>query len=203
MFQHFSVNIKFIIFVLINKSLKMKVLYIHGYRPENSYEPSKKFEEMKPTIMSIYPDAILSELMWTKECSVNLHIRNSISDLAEHDEVLIIGHSTGCAIAEQIYEKLRHLTSVKLVLLNPLIDKQIDILPEHIRKSLQHVTYNDVSDSLIVISTDDEVIDHKLSYKMVKKNGFLTVSGYGHKLENIARNKTFIELFEKYLLKFS
>ena len=169
----------------------MKVLYIHGYRRENSIKPSKKFEEMKPTIMSIYHDAICSELMWTKECSINLLIRNAISDLAKHDEVLIIGHSTGCAIAEQIYEKLRHLTSVKLVLLNPLIDTQIDILPEHIRMQLRDVTYNNVEDSLVVISTDDEVINHKLAYKMAKNNGFLVVSGYKHKLKDIDKNEAF------------
>lgn len=91
------------------------------------------------------------------------------------EDVVIVGDSTGGNFSVQLKEKLKNMGIYSsLVLINPLfnLDQLQDpsIMPDNIKKFVK--TIETFEDSLILLSNNDEVLDHsKISKYILSNNG--------------------------------
>lgn len=174
----------------------MKVIYIHGYRREIKLEPSSKFLTLAEVISDSFQDFTYKEIGWTEDSDITELIESIKKDLSE--DVLIIGHSTGAAIATMLYNTIDSNIIKKLVLMNPLIETDINILPKKLSNQL-NPEYNNIQDSLILLSNHDELLDTQKTIEILgDRNGIIRLD-LNHNLDNLISK---VDDFKKQLINY-
>ena len=133
------------------------LIYIHGL---GSNQNSRKFLLMKEKFQALFNCKCIE---WDLLTDIDLLIKKLYIKYKDHDNLVIVGDSTGGNFAYQLRELMK-LTDVKtkLILLNPLLDFNSRIasfpFPREIEKYLQVINF--VNCCFLLQSTNDEIIDH-------------------------------------------
>jgi len=174
-----------------------KFYYIHGL---HSSKESSKFKELKKQYNNI------ECLEWRINDNLDSRIFQWLKLIENNgfENNCIIASSTGCNFAYQLKNlcKSEFNMFIHLVLINPLFDIQViydkTIIPKNLKYFLEKV--NDIKDSLIFVSENDEVIDNqfyinkKLSIK--NNNNVIFDKNEKHKFENI---KKYFQIINDYI----
>lgn len=167
-------------------------IYVHGL---GSSKNSKKYREIKIK----YPGAICFD--WLVDDNLDNKINEWIDVVKNCQlDVVLIASSTGCNLVCQMNVILSKSNNYqKTILLNPLlsIDQVIskDILPTEILKYVREI--DSFSDCFIIISDNDEVLNHKqISLQIMKSNQILISKNDTHKL---LKFKDYFDEIDKYI----
>jgi predicted esterase YcpF (UPF0227 family) len=157
---------------------EVQYYYVHGL---HSSKNAKKFKD----IQLKYPNSIC--LDWAVGDNLDYKI-NEWVDLVKKSKVenVLIGSSTGCNLICQMNPLLQKANNYpKTILLNPLLSLDqlinIEILPLEVLKYVREI--DSFSDCLIIISDNDEVLNHgKISAQIIKSNQIIVSKNDSHKL---------------------
>lgn len=162
--------------------METKYYYIHGLHGSKN---SKKFLELQKKYTTIQC------LDWTINDNIEKKIVEWERLIRENnvDYTCIIASSTGANFALQLRKKIKFF--VHLVLINPLLNNyyllDTSVIPEQLNKYL--IQFEELRQSLILISEKDEVIDNIKfinSNNYVKNNNHIIIDHYNsHKFENL------------------
>lgn len=136
----------------------MIMIYFHGYGSDRT---SRKFQDFKKLFKSSSSYCV----EWTPESDFNGILNIVEASIAEEEQVILMGDSSGANFAYQLRErrKKKGLASV-LVMVSPLLDYSMRKgsnleFPDNLKNSL--ITIDDPKDAFILIGKQDEVIDYK------------------------------------------
>jgi predicted esterase YcpF (UPF0227 family) len=137
-------------------------------------------------------------------------LKHSIEADAKLDEVVLVGTSLGGYFARYIGAELK----LRTILLNPSLNPYTSLLnyagwpvknfltKESFMVEADAVAYlkkyevlADAPDTLLVLATDDEVIDYQLAYKKLDGSCKIVLTTGGHRLEDVNKMLEHIEHF--------
>lgn len=133
------------------------ILYFHGL---GSGPSSRKFKLIDAHFRQHYTVKCIS---WNIHTDISVLIFNLFRQYKDHEDIVLIGDSTGGNYAYQFRDLLRkNGVAVKLILLNPLlhIDHRIASFPfpETLVDSLWQI--NQIDNCFLLLGDQDEVIEH-------------------------------------------
>jgi len=169
-----------------------ELVYIHGLGSDRN---SRKFKIIEESLGNIYKCHFA---FWDKNTDFLQFFNDLISKYDKVSNLVIIGDSTGGNYAHQFRSMLgKTNNSIKLVLLNPLLDVSNRIadfpFPKELLNSLQTITT--VNDCFILRSRFDEVIDQNKV-----KIGENVESIFVDDSHRILRFQEFIPLINRYIV---
>ncbi|WP_026038866.1 YqiA/YcfP family alpha/beta fold hydrolase [Myroides injenensis] len=135
----------------------MIMIFFHGYGSDRN---SRKFQDCKKLFKSSSSFCV----EWTPESNFNAIMNIVEAEIAEQEQVILIGDSTGANLAYQLRErrKSKGLDSI-LIMLSPLLD-----IDQRLNKSLEFsqnlkdslIKIDDPQDAFLLIGKQDEVLDY-------------------------------------------
>lgn len=146
-------------------------IYVHGF---GSSKNSKKYREIKVK----YPGAICFD--WLVDDNLDSKINEWIDVVKNCQlDVVLIGSSAGCNLLCQMNLILSKSNSYqKTILLNPLLSlNQVirkEIFPAEVLKYIREIGF--FNGCCIILSDNDEVLDHKKISDPIMKNNQIVIS---------------------------
>lgn len=184
----------------------MQAIYLHGLKREaiNTNKPADKFKHILAMLNTDEQTLVTNttEVFWNRDEKADDIVAGTL-ELVNDNDVLLIGHSTGGHLMVMVYEELKKMNvQARLVLLNPLVDTNIDIIPQQLKETLT-ADFSKVEDAILIVTMDDEVLDYRLAVKALSnKTKFLLVPRGGHSMD-LENDEIVKEVLTNYVLKYS
>lgn len=164
----------------------MQYVYIHGFGTTGAN--SNKFKKIKAH--AIVHNAKAIALEWNEHQpdilnQLTLQLKNEID---WNDSVCLIGSSTGGNFTYQLLEQFKD-KEILFVLINPLVNveqRKIENFnfPMLLANQLKNPS-EDLSNGLILLGKNDEVLDYNYTYERLHKSNKIIVGEWNHTLSNL------------------
>lgn len=177
----------------------MQYIYIHGFGTTGA--GSNKFKKIKN-----YADengAVAIALEWNEfQTDIISQLTQQINDQVDIEKPFcFIGSSTGGNFTYQLLEKFTD-RKITFVLINPLLNieqRKIDnhLFTVQLANQLKNPSEN-LSNGLIILGENDEVLDYNYTYQRLHKNNQIITGKWNHTLSNLETD-SFIELIQSFI----
>lgn len=164
----------------------MQYVYIHGFGTTGAN--STKFKKILAHATAKNAKAIALE--WNEHQpdileQLTLQLDNEID---WNESVCLIGSSTGGNFTYQLLEQFAD-TEISFVLINPLLNveqRKIDnyLFPMLLANQLKNPS-EDLSNGLIILGKNDEVLDYNYTYERLHKLNKIIIGEWNHTLSNL------------------
>ncbi|MTH29066.1 alpha/beta hydrolase fold domain-containing protein [Myroides pelagicus] len=175
------------------------MIYFHGY---GSDKTSRKFLDCK----ELFKNSSSFCVEWTPESDIEGILNVVEAGLAEQEQVILIGDSTGANLAYQLRDKRKEkgLKSV-LVLLSPLLelDARLNtklLFSDNLRENIVKIT--NPEDAFILIGKQDEVLDYTGLQDKITYNTEILFVEDSHRLPKFRDYLGYINYYVQRKLKF-
>ncbi len=164
----------------------MQYVYIHGFGTTGAN--STKFKKILAHATANNAKAIALE--WNEhQPDILQQLTSQLNNQINWNEpVCLIGSSTGGNFTYQLLEQFSD-KEISFVLINPLLNveqRKIDnyLFPMLLANQLKNPSA-DLSNGLILLGKNDEVLDYNYTYERLRKSNKIIVGEWNHKLSNL------------------
>lgn len=179
----------------------MQYIYIHGFGTTGA--GSNKFKKIKN-----YADengAVAIALEWNEfQTDIISQLTQQINNQVDIEKPFcFIGSSTGGNFAYQLMELFSGSNAnASFILINPLLNVEQRKIDNHLftvqlANQLKNPSEN-LSNGLIILGENDEVLDYNYTYQRLHKNNQIITGKWNHTLSNL-KSDCFIELIQSFI----
>lgn len=159
--------------------MSIKLLYFHGL---NSDHTSQKYNDIKEKFEGKFQSICI---VWKNDTNITQLLKTVAKEYEKEEFLVVVGDSTGGNFAYQLREFRKfYFQKTFLIMLNPLLDLHYTTphlsFPENLKPYIK--TINQPTDAFILLSKNDEIIDHSFLINTELQNTTLFWVNDSHRL---------------------